>query len=530
MSSTNQWRIYTLSAGGSLLINTYYIYDSDTLPTGVIDLSSIGGVPGMFIDTTLTQLVKQRSSEGIITNQTTNQGIVLNSNNFKVGTSNTVTGSTSGSILGGTFNTINSTIAAIVTGTSNTINAITQNVAILAGSSHQVNNGADGSAIGSGNGNTINSVSSFVAGGATNTINANTSFIGGGTSNSVTTAGIDSAIVTGANNTLSAGNANCIINGTGNIINGSDNVTVVGGAANQCQGNNSVVIGGDTNVISSTTDNNAIIGGDTNTISSSTYGNNAIIGGLNNTISAVGGMNVILSSEGATISGSDAGGNTILSSAIGSASINGISANNLVVGVNNMNNCINCFTAGSSNSLSSVTGAFVIGEGIVASTPYQFHARYFAGTDAYYFETTVGGGVGVKMDLGSTAWASISDRNMKENFEDIDHIKLVKTVVSKIPIQKWSYKNADDKFIGPIAQDWWEALHIGQKSSAGTHIDTINPAGVALGCVHGLNKMIENLESVISTQNIKIKDLEEKVSLMNSLLEKIILGSEHKSS
>ena len=66
--------------------------------------------------------------------------------------------------------------------------------------------------------------------------------------------------------------------------------------------------------------------------------------------------------------------------------------------------------------------------------------------------------------------------------------------VVRTPIKQWSYSSPDPSIehIGPMAQDFWNAFHLGDDSLS---ISTIDPSGIALAAIQELAKRNEELEA-----------------------------------
>jgi hypothetical protein len=71
------------------------------------------------------------------------------------------------------------------------------------------------------------------------------------------------------------------------------------------------------------------------------------------------------------------------------------------------------------------------------------------------FLTASGTGTGVVLAAGGSAWNSISDRNVKENFEAVDTVQVLETLAD-LPIQTWNLIAQPDavRHIGSVAQDF----------------------------------------------------------------------------
>ena len=179
---------------------------------------------------------------------------------------------------------------------------------------------------------------------------------------------------------------------------------------------------------------------------------------------------------------------------------------------------------GSFVSTNSKNGSFIFGDGSTTTTmlsPAQ-HTMTMRFNNGYRLNSKSDLTTGVYMLNGGTSWISVSDRNMKENFEDINGEDLLDKI-EDLSITKWNYKgNADDvKFIGPMAQDFHKSFGLGGSDSLG--ISTLAFNGVNIAAVQALiarTNKIENLESTISKQGVEIKALREEIVAIKKLLKK----------
>ena len=81
-----------------------------------------------------------------------------------------------------------------------------------------------------------------------------------------------------------------------------------------------------------------------------------------------------------------------------------------------------------------------------------------------------------------------SDRNLKQDFEPLDSMEILKRLVS-VPIHSWSYTNSPSvRHVGPVAQDFHGAFGLGEDDK---HIATVDADGVALAAIQGLNEKLE---------------------------------------
>ncbi|MCX6174236.1 MAG: tail fiber domain-containing protein [Ignavibacteriales bacterium] len=175
-------------------------------------------------------------------------------------------------------------------------------------------------------------------------------------------------------------------------------------------------------------------------------------------------------------------------------------------------------------------GSMVIGDDAYFQTAYsaadnQLTMRFIGGYRLWssYPDSTSG----VYMRHGQSGWSNYCDRNKKENFEKIDGEWLLKKI-RNIPITKWNYKKTDvnEKYIGPMAQDFYSAFQLSGTDSLGINsicIDGVNMAGVKAleertsEMKTTMQKIIEQNEKLIS-ENEKLKEQLSNVSKVSDEL------------
>ena len=169
-------------------------------------------------------------------------------------------------------------------------------------------------------------------------------------------------------------------------------------------------------------------------------------------------------------------------------------------------------------------GSFIFGDGSTTTTMFSpaQHTMTMRFNNGYRLYSKSDLTTGVYMLNGGTSWTSVSDRNMKENFEDINGEDLLDKI-EDLPITKWNYKGNPDsvKFIGPMAQDFHKSFGLGGSDSLGISMMAFN--GVNIAAVQALiarTNKIENLESTISKQGAEIKALKEEIVAIKNLLKK----------
>ncbi len=135
-------------------------------------------------------------------------------------------------------------------------------------------------------------------------------------------------------------------------------------------------------------------------------------------------------------------------------------------------------------------GSFVWGDStdadITSAASNQFLARASGGV---YFYTNSDLTSGAYMGAGDGAWNTVTDRNLKENFADVDSRALLDRL-ARVPVTTWNYKSQDAaiRHIGPVAQDFYAAFSVGQDD---THISTLDADGVALAAIQGLYQVVQ---------------------------------------
>jgi hypothetical protein len=152
---------------------------------------------------------------------------------------------------------------------------------------------------------------------------------------------------------------------------------------------------------------------------------------------------------------------------------------------------------GSYVSTNGKTGSFIIGDASTTSVwtsalPNQMKMRFAGGYQLYTNNTAT---TGVYMNGNTSGWINFSDRNRKENFKEVDGEQLL-AKVRALPVTAWNYKNSDPsvRYIGPMAQDFWQAFHLGGSDSLG--INSIAIDGVNLAAIKALEERTRQLRAV----------------------------------
>lgn len=103
-------------------------------------------------------------------------------------------------------------------------------------------------------------------------------------------------------------------------------------------------------------------------------------------------------------------------------------------------------------------------------------------------------------------WRDACDRNLKENFTDIDGGELLERVAA-LPVTMWNYKRESDdvKHIGPVAQDFHATFGVGDDDRT---IAAMDAAGISLASVQELYKRTQEQEKEIARLRARIGELE----------------------
>jgi len=110
-----------------------------------------------------------------------------------------------------------------------------------------------------------------------------------------------------------------------------------------------------------------------------------------------------------------------------------------------------------------------------------------------------------------------SDRNAKEHFTSLNP-ESVLAKVAAMPVTQWNYKSdsADDRHIGPVAQDFHKAF--GLNGDDDKHISAVDESGVALAAIQGLNQEVGGLK----TENTELKQQLAEMKQQLATLEKLV--------
>jgi hypothetical protein len=177
----------------------------------------------------------------------------------------------------------------------------------------------------------------------------------------------------------------------------------------------------------------------------------------------------------------------------------GPSVNNLLnttcIGYNSGINISNAMSFGNTN-----VNRWVFGRNDITAGVFQVGSNLSNGNGAYLSA----GGV----------WTSTSDRNVKENFTELNSSEILEKIAS-LEITQWNFNETPVKetHIGPMAQQFKELFNLGVEGDNKT-ISTLDPSGVALVGIQELSKQVKQQQSIIDKQQKQIDELLKRVEAL----------------
>jgi hypothetical protein len=136
----------------------------------------------------------------------------------------------------------------------------------------------------------------------------------------------------------------------------------------------------------------------------------------------------------------------------------------------------------------------------ISSAANQFLVRANGGIVFYTDSLNT---MAVTLAPGSGSWSTISDRNKKENFSELNY-ETILDGINKLNIKRWNYKSQSEsiRHIGPMAQKFYETFKVGENN---TSISTSDIDGVILSGIKGLSNIIEKLDNLNEVDQLKLK-------------------------
>ncbi|MEC4894345.1 MAG: tail fiber domain-containing protein [Oscillatoria sp. PMC 1051.18] len=108
------------------------------------------------------------------------------------------------------------------------------------------------------------------------------------------------------------------------------------------------------------------------------------------------------------------------------------------------------------------------------------------------------------------SWGYWSDREIKENFANVDNQEILEKVAS-LPITTWNYTDEGSKVrhLGPMAQDFAATFSLGDSE---TQISAVDANGVALAAIQGLYQQLQEKDSQIQQLRAEINEIKQNLS------------------
>jgi hypothetical protein len=117
--------------------------------------------------------------------------------------------------------------------------------------------------------------------------------------------------------------------------------------------------------------------------------------------------------------------------------------------------------------------------------------------NGFFIYTSSDLSTGVNVTAGGGSWNTVSDRAVKENFQDVDgeHVLLQ---LNAVPVRAWNYiaQGRGVRHIGPMAQDWERAFGLSGDSLT---INTGDFDGVNLAGIQALTTRTDRLREDVAT-------------------------------
>ena len=115
-----------------------------------------------------------------------------------------------------------------------------------------------------------------------------------------------------------------------------------------------------------------------------------------------------------------------------------------------------------------------------------------------------------------------SDRDKKENFEEVDCEAILKQVAD-LSITTWNYKadEEDVRHMGPVAQDFRGAFKLGDSDKT---IATTDKVGVSLAAIKALNTKLKGKDGEIESLRNELQEVNDRMERLEAMLEQALLA------
>ena len=167
-------------------------------------------------------------------------------------------------------------------------------------------------------------------------------------------------------------------------------------------------------------------------------------------------------------------------------------------------------------------GTFVWGDASTTTTvrptaAHQFVARA-AGGVTFYSNSAMS--TGVFLAAGGGSWASVSDRERKQDFRPVEGEDILRKL-AVLPVTSWRYRDdaSARRYIGPVAQDFHGVFGLGTD----TTIATLDVDGVTLAAI----KALEARTAKIETLEARTAALQAENARLSEKIERLMQSIEH---
>ncbi len=135
----------------------------------------------------------------------------------------------------------------------------------------------------------------------------------------------------------------------------------------------------------------------------------------------------------------------------------------------------------------------------------------------YRFWTSYPGDTaGVYMNRGASGWSSYSSRDLKENFRQLDGEEVLGKI-RDMSVTEWNYKGTPElKYIGPVAEEFWEAFHLNGDDNKG--INSVSIDGVNMAGVQALEKRTSDMKAEMAQMKAEIDLLKAELAAVKARL------------
>jgi hypothetical protein len=187
------------------------------------------------------------------------------------------------------------------------------------------------------------------------------------------------------------------------------------------------------------------------------------------------------------------------------------------IGVGNSAGGAGSLALGNYANTSSFAGAIVISDfstatNTTASANNEFTVRAAGGTRIFSSSDL---STGVTLAAGGGSWTSVSDRNRKMNFRDLDGEDVLARL-RNVPVTEWSYiaQGSSIRHIGPMAQDFFAAFRLGSDDVTITSSDI---DGVNLAAVQALIERSDRLKEENAALRSEVTELRTRLERLEAL-------------